>query len=283
MNDLELMGVRSQMSSLGCSAGLTDSWSRATQRPASGTTTLNKSFLSRWVSLDAEPDEMNKAPQSLTGPPSASPHPSTPLPAPSPGLSQPNFPPAQPPSVAVFATPPPPMNPSAQPRQFAPGARALHQQGGFRSLQPYYTSRPTLPTNSARVQPSSAPRPIPPSTWDTSPSCIPAGVPDDDDPPAANQLPQLTRNRLLHTWTVPAPHTWPLNSTRLPALQDFTLEPAQLSTLEPITPPPVPSSHPPVPTPVIMNPAPPTATGSAPTAASRPDPNGERKQVTIGF
>ncbi|XP_072546958.1 eukaryotic translation initiation factor 4 gamma 1-like isoform X2 [Salminus brasiliensis] len=104
---------------------------------------------------------MNKAPQSLTGPPSTSPHPSGPLPAPSPGLSQPNFPPTQPPSV-VFATPPPQMNPSAQPRQFSPGARALHQQGGFRSLQQYYTARPTLPANSARVQQSSAPRPIPP-------------------------------------------------------------------------------------------------------------------------
>uniref|UniRef100_A0A9J8CEE3 Eukaryotic translation initiation factor 4 gamma 1-like n=1 Tax=Cyprinus carpio carpio TaxID=630221 RepID=A0A9J8CEE3_CYPCA len=89
---------------------------------------------------------MNKAPQPLSGPPSV------PLPAPSPGLSQPSFPPA--PSV-VFGTPPPQMNPAAQPRQFASGPRALPQQ-------PYYTSRPALPANSGRVQPSPAPRPIPP-------------------------------------------------------------------------------------------------------------------------
>ncbi|XP_016319942.1 serine/threonine-protein kinase WNK2-like, partial [Sinocyclocheilus anshuiensis] len=47
------------------------------------------------------------------------------------------------------------MNPTAQPRQFASGPRALPQQ-------PYYPSRPTLPANSGRVQPSPAPRPIPP-------------------------------------------------------------------------------------------------------------------------
>ncbi|XP_030634609.1 eukaryotic translation initiation factor 4 gamma 1 [Chanos chanos] len=85
---------------------------------------------------------MNKASQPLTGPPSAPPHPSAPLPAPSPGLSQSSFPPGQPP--VVFATPPPQMNPPPQPRQ------------------PYYASRPTLPANPGRVQPSSAPRPIPP-------------------------------------------------------------------------------------------------------------------------
>ncbi|XP_057207445.1 eukaryotic translation initiation factor 4 gamma 1-like isoform X2 [Triplophysa rosa] len=96
---------------------------------------------------------MNKAPQPLSGPPSAPPHPSVPLPTPSPGLSQPSFPSA-PPSV-VFGTPPPQMNPSAQSRQFASGPRALPQQ-------PYYASRPTLPTNSGRVQSSPAPHPIPP-------------------------------------------------------------------------------------------------------------------------
>ncbi|XP_051966667.1 eukaryotic translation initiation factor 4 gamma 1-like isoform X2 [Xyrauchen texanus] len=88
---------------------------------------------------------MNKP---LSGPPSGPPYPS----AHSPGLSQPSFPPG-PPSV-VFGTPPPQMNPTAPPRQFASGPRALPQQ-------PYY-SRPTLPPNSGRVQPSSAPRSIPP-------------------------------------------------------------------------------------------------------------------------
>ncbi|XP_029922171.1 eukaryotic translation initiation factor 4 gamma 1 isoform X3 [Myripristis murdjan] len=102
---------------------------------------------------------MNKAPQPITGPPSA------PHPAPSPGLSQPSFPPGQPPSV-VFATPPPPqMNPTPQPRQFAPGPRPIHQQGGFRSLQPYYANRPSLPPSSGPrgVPPSSAPRPVAPT------------------------------------------------------------------------------------------------------------------------
>uniref|UniRef100_A0AAY5KGA1 Eukaryotic translation initiation factor 4 gamma 1 n=1 Tax=Esox lucius TaxID=8010 RepID=A0AAY5KGA1_ESOLU len=98
---------------------------------------------------------MNKAPQPITGP-HAVPHP-----APSPGLQQPTFPPGQPPSV-VFAPPPPQMNPSPQPRQFAPGPRALHQQGGFRSLQPYY-ARPTLPSSAPRVPPSSTPRPVAPT------------------------------------------------------------------------------------------------------------------------
>ncbi|XP_039986566.1 eukaryotic translation initiation factor 4 gamma 1-like [Xiphias gladius] len=102
---------------------------------------------------------MNKAPQPITGPPS------NPHPAPSPGLSQPSFPPGQPPSV-VFATPPPPqMNPTPQPRQFAPGPRPIHQQGSFRSLQPYYTNRASLPPGSGPrgVPPSSAPRPVTPT------------------------------------------------------------------------------------------------------------------------
>ncbi|KAM6933794.1 eukaryotic translation initiation factor 4 gamma 1-like [Xenentodon cancila] len=102
---------------------------------------------------------MNKAPQPITGPPSV------PHPAPSPGLSQPSFPPGQPPSV-VFATPPPPqMNPAPQPRQFAPGPRPLHQQGSFRSLQPYFANRASMPPSSGPrgVPPSSAPRPVTPS------------------------------------------------------------------------------------------------------------------------
>ncbi|XP_036391933.1 eukaryotic translation initiation factor 4 gamma 1-like isoform X3 [Megalops cyprinoides] len=98
---------------------------------------------------------MNKAPQPIAGPPSA------PHPAPSPGLSQPTFPPGQPP--VVFTTQPPQMNPSPQPRQFAAGPRALHQQGGFRSLQPYYQNRPSLPSSAPRVQPSSTPRPVAPT------------------------------------------------------------------------------------------------------------------------
>ncbi|XP_049432824.1 eukaryotic translation initiation factor 4 gamma 1-like isoform X3 [Epinephelus fuscoguttatus] len=94
---------------------------------------------------------MNKAPQPITGPPS------NPHPAPSPGLSQPSFPPGQPPSV-VFATPPPQMNPTPQARQFAPGPRPIHQQ-------PYYANRASLPPSSGPrgVPPSSGPRPVTPT------------------------------------------------------------------------------------------------------------------------
>uniref|UniRef100_W5UJF7 Eukaryotic translation initiation factor 4 gamma 1 n=1 Tax=Ictalurus punctatus TaxID=7998 RepID=W5UJF7_ICTPU len=78
---------------------------------------------------------MNKVPGPLS---------SSPLPAPSPNLPQPTFSPTPPPSM-VFATPTPPqMNPTAPTRQ------------------PYYPVRPALPTNPARAQASSAPRPIPP-------------------------------------------------------------------------------------------------------------------------
>uniref|UniRef100_A0AAR2LZF3 Eukaryotic translation initiation factor 4 gamma, 1a n=1 Tax=Pygocentrus nattereri TaxID=42514 RepID=A0AAR2LZF3_PYGNA len=91
---------------------------------------------------------MNKPPQPLAGPPSV------PHPAPSPGLTQAAYPPGQPPSV-VFG-PPPQMNSAPQPRQFAPGPRALHQQQ-------YYHNRPNLPSSAPRVPPSSTPRPVPPA------------------------------------------------------------------------------------------------------------------------
>nr|XP_029498326.1 eukaryotic translation initiation factor 4 gamma 1-like isoform X3 [Oncorhynchus nerka] len=106
---------------------------------------------------NAEPSEMNKPPQPITGPTSV-PHPS-----PSPGLTQAAYAPGQPPSL-VFATPPPQqMNSSPQPRQFAAGPRALHQQGGYRALQPYYANRATMSTSAPRVQTSSGPRPVGPT------------------------------------------------------------------------------------------------------------------------
>ncbi|XP_059914279.1 eukaryotic translation initiation factor 4 gamma 1a isoform X2 [Gadus macrocephalus] len=93
---------------------------------------------------------MNKPPQPITGPVSV------PHPAPSPGLTQAGYAPGQPPSL-VFANPPlPQMNPAPQPRQFAAGPRALHQQ-------PYYPNRPTMPTSAPRVQTSSGPRPVGPT------------------------------------------------------------------------------------------------------------------------
>ncbi|KAK3534830.1 hypothetical protein QTP86_026435 [Hemibagrus guttatus] len=90
---------------------------------------------------------MNKPPQPITGPPSV------PHPAPSPGLTSAVYPSGQPASV-VFATPPPPMNSAPQPRQFAPGPRALHQQS--------YYSRGNLQSNAPRVATNNPPRPVPP-------------------------------------------------------------------------------------------------------------------------
>uniref|UniRef100_A0A672IKW1 Eukaryotic translation initiation factor 4 gamma 1 n=1 Tax=Salarias fasciatus TaxID=181472 RepID=A0A672IKW1_SALFA len=56
------------------------------------------------------------------------------------------------------------MNPTQQPRQFAPGPRPIHQQGSFRSLQPYYNRASLPPSSGPRgVPPSSGPRPVTPT------------------------------------------------------------------------------------------------------------------------
>ncbi|XP_053342378.1 eukaryotic translation initiation factor 4 gamma 1a isoform X1 [Clarias gariepinus] len=91
---------------------------------------------------------MNKPPQPIAGPPSV------PHPAPSPGLTSAVYPPGQPASV-VFANQPPPMNSAPQPRQFAPGPRALHQQSFY--------PRGTLQSSAPRVGASNQPRPVPSS------------------------------------------------------------------------------------------------------------------------
>ncbi|XP_051989762.1 eukaryotic translation initiation factor 4 gamma 1-like isoform X4 [Xyrauchen texanus] len=98
---------------------------------------------------------MNKPPQPITGPP-AVPHP-----AQSPGLTPTPYP-GQPPSV-VFPGPSLQMNTAPQPRQFAPGPRALHQQGGFRSLQQYYTNRSSMQGSAPRVPSSSTTRSVGPT------------------------------------------------------------------------------------------------------------------------
>ncbi|XP_036822952.1 eukaryotic translation initiation factor 4 gamma 1 isoform X8 [Oncorhynchus mykiss] len=107
---------------------------------------------------------MNKPPQPITGPTSV------PLPSPSPGLtqlcfsasplSQATYASGQPTSLVFATQTPQQMNSAPQPRQFATGPRALHQQGGYRALQPYYANRPTSVT---RVQTSSGPRPVGPT------------------------------------------------------------------------------------------------------------------------
>ncbi|XP_024910633.1 eukaryotic translation initiation factor 4 gamma 1 [Cynoglossus semilaevis] len=132
---------------------------RFSVRPGLRTQGENGLYTCPYPPPNAEPHEMNKAPQAVAGP-SSNPHP-----APSPGLSQPSFPPGQPASV-VYANPPPPqMNPTPQPRQFAPGPRHIHQQGSFRSLQPYYPNRGSLSPGSGPrgVPPSNAPRSVTPT------------------------------------------------------------------------------------------------------------------------
>ncbi|XP_070974166.1 eukaryotic translation initiation factor 4 gamma 1-like isoform X7 [Oncorhynchus clarkii lewisi] len=93
---------------------------------------------------------MNKPPQPITGPTSV------PLPSPSPGLTQATYASGQPTSLVFATQTPQQMNSAPQPRQFATGPRALHQQ-------PYYANRPTMPTSVTRVQTSSGPRPVGPT------------------------------------------------------------------------------------------------------------------------
>nr|XP_034989869.1 eukaryotic translation initiation factor 4 gamma 1 isoform X2 [Zootoca vivipara]XP_034989870.1 eukaryotic translation initiation factor 4 gamma 1 isoform X2 [Zootoca vivipara]XP_034989871.1 eukaryotic translation initiation factor 4 gamma 1 isoform X2 [Zootoca vivipara] len=100
---------------------------------------------------------MNKTPQPSGGTPSA-PHPS-----PSPGLPQSAFPPGQAAPVVFNQAQATQMNTPSQPRQFPAGPRALHQQGGFRSLQHFYQNRAQPPTSASRVQSNTSARPGPPT------------------------------------------------------------------------------------------------------------------------
>ncbi|XP_027541303.1 eukaryotic translation initiation factor 4 gamma 1 isoform X3 [Neopelma chrysocephalum] len=100
---------------------------------------------------------MNKAPQPTGGAPTA------PHPAPSPGLPQPTFPPSQTAPVVFNPAPTSQMNTPSQPRQFPAGPRAIHQQGGFRSLQHFYQNRAQPPASASRVQSNTTARPGPPA------------------------------------------------------------------------------------------------------------------------
>ncbi|XP_040901885.1 eukaryotic translation initiation factor 4 gamma 1-like isoform X3 [Toxotes jaculatrix] len=186
---------------------------------------------------------MNKAPQPITGPPS------TPHPAPSPGLSQPSFPPGQPPSV-VFATPPPPqMNPTPQPRQ-----------GSFRSLQPYYANRPSLPPGSGPrgVPPSSAPRPVTPThVYQPGPGSQMMMIPGQQLPfPSSPQGPTYFIPGQYRSATyVATPQQYPV-PTGTPGFYAGT-NPAEYGTYAGAYYPAQPQFNPPVQAaPVIMNPAP---------------------------
>ncbi|XP_072428568.1 eukaryotic translation initiation factor 4 gamma 1-like isoform X1 [Chiloscyllium punctatum] len=89
---------------------------------------------------------MNKGPQPIGGPPAA-PHPS-----PS-GISQTAYPSSQTTAPVVFAPQQTPqMNTQPQPRQFAAGPRALHQQ--------YYPNRAQQQSSASRVQSSATTRPV---------------------------------------------------------------------------------------------------------------------------
>ncbi|XP_036928829.1 eukaryotic translation initiation factor 4 gamma 1-like isoform X1 [Acanthopagrus latus] len=196
---------------------------------------------------------MNKAPQPITG------SPSNPHPAPSPGLSQPSFPSGQPPSV-VFATPPPQMNPTPQPRQFAPGPRPIHQQGSFRSLQPYYTNRPNLPPSSGPrgIPPSSGPRPVTPThVYQAGPGSQMMMIPGQQLPfPSSPQGPAYFIPGQYRSATyVATPQQYPVPAGT-PGFYPGT-SPAEYGTYAGAYYPAQPQFTPPVqPAPVIMNPAP---------------------------
>ncbi|XP_067898418.1 eukaryotic translation initiation factor 4 gamma 1a isoform X2 [Heterodontus francisci] len=89
---------------------------------------------------------MNKGPQTIGGPPAA-PHP------PPSGISQTAYPSGQTTATVVFAPQQSPqMNTQPQPRQFAAGPRALHQQ--------YYPNRAQQQNSASRVQSSATTRPV---------------------------------------------------------------------------------------------------------------------------
>ncbi|XP_072330345.1 eukaryotic translation initiation factor 4 gamma 1-like isoform X3 [Scyliorhinus torazame] len=90
---------------------------------------------------------MNKGPQPIGGPPAA------PHPTPS-GISQTAYPSGQTTAPVVFAPQQTPqMNTQPQPRQFAAGPRALHQQQ-------YYPNRAQQQNSASRVQSSATTRPV---------------------------------------------------------------------------------------------------------------------------
>ncbi|KAM4743217.1 eukaryotic translation initiation factor 4 gamma 1-like isoform 2-T2 [Anableps anableps] len=219
---------------------------------------------------------MNKAPQPITGPPSA------PHPAPSPGLSQPSFPPGQPSSVVFATSAPPQMNPTPQPRQFAPGPRPLHQQGSFRSLQPYYTNRGSLPPSSGPrgVPPSSTPRAVTPThVYQAGPGSQMMMIPQQQLPfPSSPQGPAyfIGQYRSPTYVTTPQQYSVPAGT---PGFYPPT-NPAEYGTYGTYYPaqPPFPPSV--QPAPVIMNPAP--QQQQAPPQPSQHIPTKrERKQIRI--
>ncbi|XP_054649684.1 eukaryotic translation initiation factor 4 gamma 1-like isoform X2 [Dunckerocampus dactyliophorus] len=210
---------------------------------------------------------MNKAPQPGTGPPS------TPHPAPSPGLSQSSFPPGQPPSI-VFATPPAPqMNPTPQPRQ-----------GNFRSLQPYYTNRASLPPSSGPrgVPPNSAPRPVTPThVYQPGPGSQMMMIPGQQLPfPSSPQgaayfIPGQYRSPTY----VATPQQYPVPAGT-PGFYPGT-SPAEYSSYAGAYYPAQPQFTPPVQAaPVIMNPAP-QQQQPPPQPPQHIHTKRERKQITI--
>ncbi|KAL0973365.1 hypothetical protein UPYG_G00202500 [Umbra pygmaea] len=220
----------------------------------------DRGSLSRSVCAHAEPHEMNKAPQPITGTPSI------PHPAPSAG-QQPTYPSGQPASV-VFTTNPPQMNPAPQPRQFSPGPRALHQQ-------PYY-ARPSLPSSVPRVPPSNAPRPVP-STHIYQPGQQMMMIPPQQIPFPNQQGPAYFLSGQYRSTYVTTQQQFPVPAGT-PSFYPGT-SPAEYGTYAGAYYPAQPQYTPSVPAaPVILNPAP---QPQPPPPPAQIQHKRERKQIRI--
>ncbi|KAM9733254.1 eukaryotic translation initiation factor 4 gamma 1 isoform 3-T3 [Menidia menidia] len=206
---------------------------------------------------------MNKVLQPITGAPT------DPHPAPSPGLSQP-------PAVVLAAPPPPPMNPAPQPRQ-----------GGFRSLQPYYTCRAGLPPGGGPrgIPPvSGAARPVTPThLYQAGPASQMMMIPQQQLPfPSSPQGPAYFIPGQYRSPTyVAAPQQYPVPAGT-PGFYPGT-SPAEYGPYAGAYYPAQPQFPPPVqPAPVIMNPAPQQQQQqqqAPPQSAQHVSTKRERKQV----
>ncbi|XP_059389520.1 eukaryotic translation initiation factor 4 gamma 1-like, partial [Carassius carassius] len=215
-----------------------------------------KRFCQKVLRLDADaPGEINKAPQPLSGPPSA------PLPSPSPGLSQPSFAPPPLPPV-VFSSPPPQMNPAAQPRQ------------------PYFPPQPTLP-NSGRVQSSSAPRSIPPPhrarpphVFQTGPSQMMMIPQQPISFPNSKGTAYYISGQYRPSYVTPQQYQVASSPGFYPGTSPADYAGAYCTTQPQFTPPVAPPT-------VIMNPAPQQQQAPPPQQEQQAPPRRERKQIRI--
>ncbi|XP_034023700.1 eukaryotic translation initiation factor 4 gamma 1-like isoform X2 [Thalassophryne amazonica] len=176
------------------------------------------------------------------------------------------------------------MNPTPQPRQFATGPRPIHQQGSFRSLQPYYTNRASLPPSSGPrgVPPSSAPRPVTPThVYQPGPGSQMMMIPGQQLPfPSSPQAPAYFIPGQYRSATyVATPQQYPV-PPGTPGFYPGT-SPAEYGTYAGAYYPAQPQFTPSVQaTPVIMNPAPQQQQPPPPPSQHIPTKR-ERKQIRI--